>query len=93
MAAQNKAVLLLAWHQVSSFLRAYPFLTIVAIFLLYCINVRYNTPLRCIPGPFLASLTRLWKVSTILNTRQELVIMELHKKHGLSSFPAYRLNE
>lgn len=51
-------------------------------FILYLIHVRYNSPLSDIPGPFLASLTRLWKVKTILTARQELVFLDLHKKHG-----------
>ncbi|KEF55246.1 uncharacterized protein A1O9_08900 [Exophiala aquamarina CBS 119918] len=49
---------------------------------LYLIHVRYNTPLRRVPGPFLASLTRLWKVKTIFTARQELVLLDLHRKHG-----------
>ena len=83
MTPQTQTVLLSAWHEASSFVKANWFLVIVGIVLVYCIHVRYNTPLRTIPGPFLASLTRLWKVSTILTTRQELVMMDLHKKHGI----------
>lgn len=84
---QNESVLLVAWNQASHFLKAQPFLVVVGIALLYCTNVRYNTSLRRIPGPFLASLTRLWKVWTILTTRQEVVMMELHKRHGRQCFP------
>lgn len=58
-------------------------LWLLAVFVLYLIHVRYNSPLRNVPGPLLASLTRLWKVKTILTARQELVLLELHRKHGI----------
>lgn len=56
--------------------------SILSLLVLYLVHVRYNTHLRKVPGPFLASFTRLWKVATIWTARQEAVFMDLHKKLG-----------
>ena len=95
MALHEKAVLLSAWSQTVDYVRANVFLAAFVAFILYLLNVRYNTPLRQIPGPYLASFTRLWKVSTILTTRQEVVMMQLHKRHGnyLSPQVAFRKHQ
>lgn len=57
-------------------------ISIVGLLIVHILHVRYNTPLRRVPGPFLASLTRLWKVWTIFTTRQELNLYDLHQKYG-----------
>ena len=66
----------------SSTLTAHPLLALFYVAVVYIVYVRYFTPLRKIPGPFFGSLTRLWKVTTILTARQEVKIMELHRKYG-----------
>ncbi|KAI0906806.1 cytochrome P450 [Ustulina deusta] len=43
---------------------------------------RYFSPLRDIPGPFLASFSRLWHVVTISRGKQSIKMLELHRKHG-----------
>ncbi|RYC59107.1 hypothetical protein CHU98_g7099 [Xylaria longipes] len=43
---------------------------------------RYFSPLRDIPGPFFASITRLWHIVTIVKGKQNLKILELHRRHG-----------
>ncbi|KAI3319775.1 cytochrome P450 [Xylariaceae sp. AK1471] len=43
---------------------------------------KYFSPLRNIPGPFLASFTRLWHVATIAGGKQSIRMLELHRKHG-----------
>ena len=58
-------------------------LIIPVLLIIYLLNVSYNTPLRKIRGPFLGQFTRLWKVGTILRVRQELAMIELHKKYGV----------
>lgn len=60
----------------------YSVLLVTVAILCYFSNVRYRTPLVEIPGPFVASLSRVWKVLKILGARQELVMIDLHKKHG-----------
>lgn len=48
-------------------------------------NFRYRiffSPIRHVPGPFLAKFTRLWHIYTILAGKQNLKLVELHKKHG-----------
>jgi hypothetical protein len=44
---------------------------------------KYFSPLRNIPGPFLASFTRLWHVVTISKGKQSIKMLELHRKHGM----------
>ncbi|KAI8623937.1 cytochrome P450 [Xylariaceae sp. FL1651] len=43
---------------------------------------RYATPLRSIPGPFLASCTRLWKVRSTISENTHWEHVELHRKYG-----------
>lgn len=43
---------------------------------------RYLSPLRDIPGPFVASFTRLWHMRRILKGDQNLELIRLHEKHG-----------
>lgn len=43
---------------------------------------RYWSDLSDIPGPFWASITRLWHVWVILEGRQNLRLKDLHEKHG-----------
>lgn len=43
---------------------------------------RYLSPLRDIPGPFAASLTRLWHMKRILKGDQNLELIRLHEEHG-----------
>jgi hypothetical protein len=59
---------------------------VVGAVLLFVITVaiwrRYFSPLSDFPGPFFASLTRLWYVKTIIDGDQNLQLHEQHKKHG-----------
>ena len=48
----------------------------------YVVYMRYLHPLARYPGPFLASLTNLWKAYTMYQGRMEYVIHDLHEKHG-----------
>ena len=65
-------------------LRDYWVLIVLASVVIYGFLTRYGTPLRKVPGPFWGSITRLWRVSMILRQRQELVMIDLHKKYGRS---------
>lgn len=50
--------------------------------LLYILYARETTPLRRIPGPFLASITKLWVVQKQRSFKRPLVDIDLHKKYG-----------
>ena len=54
--------------------------------ILYC---SYFHPLRSIPGPFLASFSRVWIVSMTARGDMEKTERALHKKHGEPSLPAF----
>ncbi|KAI0408257.1 cytochrome P450 [Xylaria palmicola] len=43
---------------------------------------RYASTLRSIPGPFLASCTRLWKIRSTISENTQWDHIELHKKYG-----------
>jgi hypothetical protein len=45
---------------------------------------RYWTPIRDIPGPFVASFSKLWQVYHLWKGHGEEELIELHKKHGKS---------
>lgn len=44
-----------------------------------------TSPLREFPGPSLASFSRLWHVTQIVRGNQNVVLDELHDKHGETS--------
>jgi hypothetical protein len=50
--------------------------------LLRSLYKRYASPLRQYPGPFLASITRLWKVKSTASGRTHLDHIALHRKYG-----------
>lgn len=58
-------------------------LVVVGLFTL-CVYRRYFSPISDIPGPFAASFTRLWHIKRILNGKQNLDLISLHDKHGMS---------
>ena len=43
---------------------------------------RYFSAISDIPGPFLASFTRLWHMMKILDGDQNLELIRLHELHG-----------
>jgi Cytochrome P450 len=53
---------------------------IVAI--VHLLYVRYFHPLSSIPGPFLASITRLWLIQATLTLRRHSIEADLHEKYG-----------
>lgn len=55
----------------------------VALHLLWRIWFALRSPLRAIPGPWLARYSDLWYFKTLLGKRQfEAISRELHDKHG-----------
>ena len=71
-----------------SFLASFPLskfhaaISSVILGLLYVLYTRYATPLRKIPGPILASITKLWIVKQQRTFLRHFVDMDLHKKYG-----------
>lgn len=43
----------------------------------------FLSPLRGVPGPFLAKLTRLWHIHRILKGDQNLALVALHDQYGM----------
>jgi hypothetical protein len=54
----------------------------VVLCLLYLLYNREATPLRNIPGPFLASISQIWIVRQQRGLQRPLVDLALHKKYG-----------
>ncbi|ORY62979.1 cytochrome P450 [Pseudomassariella vexata] len=46
------------------------------------IRRRYLSPISHVPGPFLASFSRLWHLRQIVGGKQNLKLTEQHDKHG-----------
>lgn len=62
------------WHSLAS---------VVLAFLAIAIGRRrYFSPISDVPGPFFASITRIWHVFHILHGKQSEVLTHLHKTHG-----------
>ena len=58
---------------------------IVALVFAYVCNVLYQayaTPLRDIPGPWLAKFTRFWLFKAVAGRSFHLVNIDLHRKYG-----------
>lgn len=47
-----------------------------------CIWYRYMSPISDIPGPFLATFSRLWLIQTLRRGRGASELAELHDKYG-----------
>lgn len=54
----------------------------VLIGILYLVYTREGTPLRKIPGPFLASITKLWIVNKQRSFKRPEVDIGLHEEYG-----------
>jgi len=54
----------------------------IAIASIYILYVREGTPLRSIPGPFLASITRIWIFQQQRGFQRQQVDIDLHQKYG-----------
>ncbi|OAQ57802.1 cytochrome P450 [Pochonia chlamydosporia 170] len=63
---------------------AWPAVSILigAIILLILTHRRYSTAISDIPGPFLASFTRLWHIKHLISGDHHLQVVRLHENHG-----------
>jgi hypothetical protein len=50
--------------------------------LIYLFYVREATPLRKVPGPLVASFSKLWMVHKTRQLKRHEIDLELHKKYG-----------
>ncbi|KAL1843206.1 hypothetical protein VTJ49DRAFT_2757 [Mycothermus thermophilus] len=57
-------------------------LILLTTLLIRALYRRYASPLRKYPGPFLASISRLWKVFSTASGRTHLDHIALHRKYG-----------
>lgn len=55
---------------------------IIAWFLASCIWYRYASPISDIPGPFLASFSRLWLIQMLRRGKGARELADLHAKYG-----------
>lgn len=55
---------------------------IATIIVLTVCHRRFFSPISSIPGPFLASITRLWHLRQVSSGKQNLKLIEQHDKHG-----------
>ncbi|ORY72116.1 cytochrome P450 [Pseudomassariella vexata] len=72
----------IALSSILPFLTSHPFLLLFCALTLRILTKRYLSPLRSIPGPFVASFTRLWKVYSTARGRTNLEHIALHRKYG-----------
>ncbi|KAI0446171.1 cytochrome P450 [Xylaria telfairii] len=56
--------------------------TILILLFVYLVRTRYYHGLNSIPGPFLASITSLWKWHIVYQEKMPFINTELHEKHG-----------
>ncbi|OAL28580.1 hypothetical protein AYO22_02774 [Fonsecaea multimorphosa] len=74
-----------SWSFVSNlliFLRQHMMTLSILLILLRFFYRRYLHPLSSYPGPFLASITRLWKVWSVYSGHTERDYIAVHKKYG-----------
>lgn len=62
-------------------------LVVLGSLFLHIIYLRNLYPLPHVPGPFLASITRLWVLTIFLGERQHWMYVDLHKKYGTQIGP------
>ncbi|KAI0449424.1 cytochrome P450 [Xylaria acuta] len=64
------------------FIGAYWTILLPVFFIGRMVYRRYASPLRSIPGPFLASCSRLWKIRSAISENSQWEHIDLHKKYG-----------
>jgi len=57
-------------------------LYIIVLTLFYDVWSYFRSPLKNIPGPFLAKLTNLWRLVLVSGRQSSLTLRELHNRHG-----------
>ncbi len=74
------------YYRFDSFEPFWAFFLLVVVLILYFIvralHQAYATPLRDVPGPWLARYTRLWQLQAVNARSFHKVNIALHKKYG-----------
>jgi hypothetical protein len=65
-----------------SYLALQLYIVPLAAFLAYVVYIRFFSPLAGIPGPWSASLSRLWLIQHSLRGDMHRATIELHNRHG-----------
>ena len=68
-----------------------PWTIVAVLFVLRLAYKRYGTSLRSVPGPFMASFTRLWKLRQMYRGDMHLTDIALHRKYGTLAVPLLQL--
>lgn len=63
-------------------------LSVLVLLLARLVNRRYFSPLSSYPGPFLASVTRLWKVWVVSKGQTQQDFIRMHRKYGEPTYCA-----
>lgn len=73
------------WPHQASWLTSYVLISLftpVLLFVSYVIYLRFFSPLSSIPGPFFASVSRLWLLKHSWDGDMHRTMITLHAKHG-----------
>jgi glucan phosphoethanolaminetransferase (alkaline phosphatase superfamily) len=70
-------------HEIYNVISSHLILVLLALFVARFFYKRYATSLRKVPGPFVASFTRLWKLWQLYKGDTHLTNIELHRKYGI----------
>jgi len=71
--------------------KTYPWTIVAVLFVLRLAYKRYGSSLRGVPGPFMASFTRLWKLRQMYRGDMHLTDIALHRKYGTLAVPLLQL--
>ncbi|CAF9933472.1 MAG: hypothetical protein ALECFALPRED_005602 [Alectoria fallacina] len=64
------------------YVQAHQCLTLLGLFCLYVLFVKYRSGLRRIPGPWLASVSTIWRFAIVWKQDMPATSIRLHEKHG-----------
>jgi hypothetical protein len=68
--------------QILGAVKSYPFHLIFAAFLVSLLWNKFHPGLYNIPGPTIASYTKLWRLIDVWKGHSELTAIQLHRKYG-----------
>lgn len=71
-----------AIYRVTDYVWRHQFLALLGLFCLYLLFVRYRSELRRIPGPWLASVSSIWRFAVVWRQDMPATSIRLHARHG-----------
>ena len=60
----------------------WPYIALLVLPLVYIVYQRFFHPLASVPGPFFASLSRLWMIKHAWDGDMNVTMIDLHSKYG-----------